>query len=131
MSITLVIADDHPLILDAMENLFRLEKDLKVVARCLDGDKALAGGTAAPTGHFGARYSDAGKRRLYGAPRDEKGETAYARRGSHGYSRRRRIERGGPSRRARPRAQGVGAETSRAMHPESARRRTVAGAARW
>ena len=29
MPITLVIADDHPLILDAMENLFRLEKDLK------------------------------------------------------------------------------------------------------
>ena len=41
MPITLVIADDHPLILDAMENLFRLEKDLKVVARCLDGDEAL------------------------------------------------------------------------------------------
>jgi DNA-binding NarL/FixJ family response regulator len=41
MPITLVIADDHPLILDAMENLFRLEKDLKVMARCLDGDEAL------------------------------------------------------------------------------------------
>jgi len=41
MPITLVIADDHPLILDAMENLFRLEKDLKVVARCLDGEAAL------------------------------------------------------------------------------------------
>jgi DNA-binding NarL/FixJ family response regulator len=41
MPITLVIADDHPLILDAMENLFRLEKDLNVVARCLDGDEAL------------------------------------------------------------------------------------------
>ena len=41
MPITLVIADDHPLILDAMENLFRLEKDLKVFARCLDGDEAL------------------------------------------------------------------------------------------
>jgi DNA-binding NarL/FixJ family response regulator len=41
MPITLVIADDHPLILDAMENLFRQEKDLKVVARCLSGDEAL------------------------------------------------------------------------------------------
>ena len=41
MPISLVIADDHPLILDAMENLFRLEKDLKVVARCLEGDEAL------------------------------------------------------------------------------------------
>ena len=40
MPITLVIADDHPLILDAMENLFRLEKDLKVVARRLNGDEA-------------------------------------------------------------------------------------------
>src|SRR5207244_12645449 len=41
MPITLVIADDHPLILDAMENLFRLEKELKVIARCLDGDEAI------------------------------------------------------------------------------------------
>jgi DNA-binding NarL/FixJ family response regulator len=41
MPINLVIADDHPLILDAMENLFRLEKDLKVVARCFNGDEAL------------------------------------------------------------------------------------------
>jgi DNA-binding NarL/FixJ family response regulator len=41
MPITLVIADDHPLILDAMENLFRLEKDFQVVARCLEGDAAL------------------------------------------------------------------------------------------
>ena len=41
MPITLVLADDHPLILDAMENLFRLEKDFKVVARCLNGEEAL------------------------------------------------------------------------------------------
>jgi DNA-binding NarL/FixJ family response regulator len=41
MPITLVIADDHPLILDAMENLFRLEKDLKIVARCLDGEETI------------------------------------------------------------------------------------------
>jgi DNA-binding NarL/FixJ family response regulator len=41
MPITLVIADDHPLILDALENLFRLEKDFKVVARCLNGDETL------------------------------------------------------------------------------------------
>jgi len=41
MPITLVTADDHPLLLDAMENLFRLEKDIKVVARCLDGDEAV------------------------------------------------------------------------------------------
>src|SRR5256885_15843053 len=41
MPITVVIADDHPLLLDAMENLFRLQKDLKVVTRCLDGDEAV------------------------------------------------------------------------------------------
>jgi DNA-binding NarL/FixJ family response regulator len=37
MPISLVLADDHPLILNGLENLFHLEKDLKVVARCLDG----------------------------------------------------------------------------------------------
>jgi DNA-binding NarL/FixJ family response regulator len=42
MSITLVLTDDHPLILDGLENLFRLEKDFKVMARCVDGEEALA-----------------------------------------------------------------------------------------
>jgi DNA-binding NarL/FixJ family response regulator len=42
MSISLILADDHPLLLDGMENLFRLEKDFKVVARCLNGDDTLA-----------------------------------------------------------------------------------------
>jgi DNA-binding NarL/FixJ family response regulator len=41
MPISVIIADDHPLILDAMENLFRLEKDIKVIGRCLDGDQAI------------------------------------------------------------------------------------------
>jgi DNA-binding NarL/FixJ family response regulator len=41
MPITVVIADDHPLLLDAMENLFGLQKDIKVVARCLDGDETV------------------------------------------------------------------------------------------
>jgi DNA-binding NarL/FixJ family response regulator len=41
MPITVITADDHPLLLDAMENLFRLEKDIKVVGRCLDGDEAV------------------------------------------------------------------------------------------
>jgi DNA-binding NarL/FixJ family response regulator len=41
MPITLVLTDDHPLILDGMENLFRLEKDFKVVARCLDGEETV------------------------------------------------------------------------------------------
>jgi len=37
MPIRLVLADDHPLILNGLENLFHLEKDFKLVARCLDG----------------------------------------------------------------------------------------------
>jgi DNA-binding NarL/FixJ family response regulator len=41
MSIRLVIADDHPLILDGLENLLRLEPDMKVVARCRDGEETL------------------------------------------------------------------------------------------
>jgi len=41
MSITLVLADDHPLVLDGLESLFRVERDLRVVARCGDGDAAL------------------------------------------------------------------------------------------
>ena len=41
MPITLVLSDDHPLILNGLENLFRLEKDFKVVARCLDGEEAV------------------------------------------------------------------------------------------
>jgi DNA-binding NarL/FixJ family response regulator len=42
MPITLILADDHPLILDGLENLFRLEKDFKVLARCLHGEETLA-----------------------------------------------------------------------------------------
>jgi len=40
MSIRLVLADDHPLILDALEGLFGLEEDIEVVARCTDGVQA-------------------------------------------------------------------------------------------
>lgn len=42
MPITLIIADDHPLVLDGIENLFRTEKDFKLVARCQSGEEALA-----------------------------------------------------------------------------------------
>ena len=42
MSITLILADDHALILDGLEKLFRLEKDFKIMARCLDGEATLA-----------------------------------------------------------------------------------------
>lgn len=37
MIIRLVLADDHPLILDGLEKLFLLEKDFQVMARCADG----------------------------------------------------------------------------------------------
>jgi DNA-binding NarL/FixJ family response regulator len=35
--IRVVLADDHPLVLDALEQLFRLEGDIQVVARCTTG----------------------------------------------------------------------------------------------
>ena len=34
MAIRLVVADNHPLILNGLENLFRKEGDFQVVARC-------------------------------------------------------------------------------------------------
>ena len=37
----LALADDHPLVLDGLEQLFRLERDIEVVARCRDGHEAL------------------------------------------------------------------------------------------
>lgn len=41
MSIRLVVADDHPFILDALEQLFRGEADCELVARCINGVDAL------------------------------------------------------------------------------------------
>ena len=41
MSIRLVLADDHPLILDGLENLLRTEKEFEVLARCIDGIETL------------------------------------------------------------------------------------------
>ncbi len=41
MSIRLVIADDHPLILNGLENLFHLEPDVEVLACCRDGEETL------------------------------------------------------------------------------------------
>jgi len=40
--IRLVIADDHPIVLDGIELLFRLEPDLSIVARCRSGEEAVA-----------------------------------------------------------------------------------------
>lgn len=41
MSIRIVLADDHPLILGALEILFHAEDDFEVVATCTDGAQAL------------------------------------------------------------------------------------------
>jgi len=41
MPISLILADDHALILDGLENLFRLEPDFQVLARCTDGVETL------------------------------------------------------------------------------------------
>lgn len=41
MPIRLVLADDHPLILTGLENLFRTEEDIQVLARCVNGVEAL------------------------------------------------------------------------------------------
>ncbi len=41
MPIRLVLADDHPLILDGLENLFHTEKEFDVLARCRDGLETL------------------------------------------------------------------------------------------
>jgi DNA-binding NarL/FixJ family response regulator len=41
MAIRLVLADDHHLILDGLEQLFRVTPDFEVVERCVSGDEAL------------------------------------------------------------------------------------------
>jgi DNA-binding NarL/FixJ family response regulator len=42
LPIRLVLADDHPIVLDGLENLFRLEPDFQVVGRCVNGEECLA-----------------------------------------------------------------------------------------
>lgn len=39
--IRVALADDHPIVLDGLEQLFRLESDIAVVARCRNADEAL------------------------------------------------------------------------------------------
>lgn len=39
--IRIVLVDDHPIVLDGLEQLFALERDFEVVARCQDGEEAL------------------------------------------------------------------------------------------
>lgn len=41
MPITLVLSNDHPIVLDGLENLFRREPDFQVLERCLDGEATL------------------------------------------------------------------------------------------
>lgn len=41
MPIRLLLADDHHLILDGLENLFRLEGDFQVLARCTNGEETM------------------------------------------------------------------------------------------
>ena len=41
MPIRVVIADDHPIVLDGLERLFQADRDFSVVARCTDGEEAL------------------------------------------------------------------------------------------
>jgi len=41
MTIRLVVADDHPLVLNGVENLLRLEEDFQLLARCKDGLEVL------------------------------------------------------------------------------------------
>jgi DNA-binding NarL/FixJ family response regulator len=42
VAIRLVLVDDHPIVLQGLEQLFGFEADMRVVARCLSADEALA-----------------------------------------------------------------------------------------
>ena len=42
MPIRLVLADDHPIVLNGLESLFHLEADFQVLARCVNGEETLA-----------------------------------------------------------------------------------------
>lgn len=41
MSISIVIADDHPIVLDGLEQLFRVESDILIRSRARDGNETL------------------------------------------------------------------------------------------
>jgi DNA-binding NarL/FixJ family response regulator len=42
LTVHLALCDDHPIVLAGLESLFRLEPDFQVVARCINGEEALA-----------------------------------------------------------------------------------------
>jgi two-component system nitrate/nitrite response regulator NarL len=41
MSVTLVLGDEQPIVLDGLEHLFRLEKNFEILARCTTGEDTL------------------------------------------------------------------------------------------
>ena len=41
MPIRLLLADDHPIVLDGLEQLFRLEDDFRVLGRCIRGEEVV------------------------------------------------------------------------------------------
>jgi DNA-binding NarL/FixJ family response regulator len=41
VAIRILLADDHPIVLDGLEGLFRLEPDIEVIGRCLTGDEVV------------------------------------------------------------------------------------------
>jgi DNA-binding NarL/FixJ family response regulator len=41
MPVTLVLGDEHPIVLDGLEHLFRLEKTFKILAQCTTGEDTL------------------------------------------------------------------------------------------
>src|SRR6266511_2328022 len=41
MPVTLVLGDEHPIVLDGLEHLFRLEKNFEILARCTTGEETL------------------------------------------------------------------------------------------
>jgi DNA-binding NarL/FixJ family response regulator len=42
-ALTLVLSDEHPIVLDGLEHLFRLQKKFKILARCTTGEETLRG----------------------------------------------------------------------------------------
>lgn len=50
MTIRLVAADDHPFVLDGLENLFRLEEDFQLEARSTNGEDLISGPVVTCTG---------------------------------------------------------------------------------
>lgn len=41
MKIRAVLADDHAIVLEGLEQILKLEEDIELVARCIDGEQAL------------------------------------------------------------------------------------------